>query len=103
MNLIHCPECNTEVSDNAELCPKCGNSIAQKNNKQPVQKSKPLKLHLIISIGIFIIGGVIIYLSLNSNSNTGSFPGYSVFGIILMLVVIIWLSIVTFLNWWKRK
>jgi hypothetical protein len=103
MTLIHCPECNTEVSNNAELCPKCGNPIAQKNNNQTIQKRKPLKLHLIIAIGIFIIGGVIIYSSLNSNFTIYSFPGYSVFGIILMLAVIIWLSIVTFLNWWKRK
>lgn len=99
----HCPKCNAEVSNNAALCPKCGNPIAQKNDKQPVQKSKPLKLHLIIAIGIFIIGGIIVYASLNPDFLQNSFPGYSVIGIIVMLVVIIWLSINTFLNWWKRR
>lgn len=70
---------------------------------KPIQKSKPLKLHLLIAVGIFIIGGVFVYLSLNPGAFQDSFPGYSVVGIILMLVVIIWLSITTFLNWWKLR
>ncbi len=37
MALINCPECNNEVSDKAEICPKCGIPIAEKN--LPISKT----------------------------------------------------------------
>ena len=38
MALILCPDCNTEVSDAAERCPKCGRPIAKKEiNKKGIR------------------------------------------------------------------
>jgi ribosomal protein L40E len=37
MALIHCPECNAQISDQAESCPKCGNpqkGLSQESNKE---------------------------------------------------------------------
>ena len=38
MALIKCTECGTEVSSNADKCPKCANPIAQKKYKGPPEE-----------------------------------------------------------------
>ena len=34
MALIKCPECGNEVSDSAEICPKCGYGIKKYLNEK---------------------------------------------------------------------
>lgn len=42
MALIKCPECDTEVSDKAEKCPKCAYPLNSKNSITQVKNdSKP--------------------------------------------------------------
>jgi len=43
MALINCPECNSEVSDKAISCPKCGCPIASPSTQDitPVQPEEP--------------------------------------------------------------
>jgi hypothetical protein len=38
MPLIHCPECGTQVSDQATACPKCAYPISKLNFKQAEQQ-----------------------------------------------------------------
>lgn len=33
MPLIQCPECKSEISSNAEVCPKCGQPMKRSSNK----------------------------------------------------------------------
>ncbi len=40
MPLIHCPECGTEVSDQAEACSKCAYPISKLNYKQATKETK---------------------------------------------------------------
>jgi len=44
MALINCPECNTEVSEKAEKCPKCAYPI----NKTQTQYNTPIKPEIIV-------------------------------------------------------
>ncbi len=60
MALIKCPECNNNISDQADICPKCGYELNKKidtnsKNKSIVQKNnlKYLVLVLIVVIGVF--------------------------------------------------
>ena len=40
MALIHCPECNKEVSNTAKMCPHCGYDIAGYIQQIEQQKKK---------------------------------------------------------------
>lgn len=43
MALIRCPECNSEVSDRAGACPRCGFPIQQKMNEHLIRIKMPVK------------------------------------------------------------
>ncbi|MGV0036567.1 MAG: zinc-ribbon domain-containing protein [Candidatus Azotimanducaceae bacterium WSBS_2022_MAG_OTU7] len=66
MTLISCGECNHEVSDKAEACPKCGAPIAAAREavaagtqvKTVQETSKKFKLQTLISVSLIIIGFV---------------------------------------------
>lgn len=49
MALIKCPECNTEVSEKAKVCPKCG---------YPIRKNKNWKKILITGIIVYILSAI---------------------------------------------
>jgi len=38
MALIHCPECNAQISDQAESCPKCGNPLKKGLVKKAIKR-----------------------------------------------------------------
>lgn len=38
MSLIHCPECNSQISDRATTCPHCGYPVADKETQFRVKK-----------------------------------------------------------------
>ena len=59
MALIKCPECNNNISDQADICPKCGYELNKKidtnsKNKSIVQKNN---LKYLILVLIVVIGG----------------------------------------------
>ena len=60
MALIHCPECNREVSETAELCPHCGYNLAKKLDFE-VKTSQLSKPEIRIGKRIAeIIGGIVL-------------------------------------------
>lgn len=71
MALIKCPECENEISDKAEACPKCGCPIVQESEiSESDSTTKPKKainkkvltivIGLIVVIAIFVISALII-------------------------------------------
>ena len=63
MAMISCPECKTEISDQAAACPKCG--FARKENKVTIQQSsKKYKLMLLAAWLLIIVG----FLSFKANA-----------------------------------
>lgn len=63
MALIKCPECETEISDKAEMCPKCGfpvNKEAQGNVLEKVKNIDKNKLKKYIIVAITIIAIIVI-------------------------------------------
>lgn len=106
MALISCSECNQEVSDKAEACPKCGAPIAsaretiaagtQINTIQ--ETSKKFKLQTLISVSLIIIGFIwLILVSNNPQSEPSSAPG------LLIFIGFVWYIINRFRIWWHHK
>lgn len=57
MALIHCPECNHEVSDTAKKCPNCGYKIIKQINPIVLKRIKTISLIVLIAgILLFVIG-----------------------------------------------
>ena len=56
MALIRCPECDREISDKAETCPRCGYPIQNKPNNLREKKTK------IITIEFYAMTGQRLYL-----------------------------------------
>lgn len=60
MALVACPECNSQISDSAQICPKCG--VACAGSRKAFQESrrssnvKVLKIIGIVFGGIFALG-----------------------------------------------
>ena len=59
MALIKCPDCQSDVSDLAPACPKCGRPIAAKSTPVAMTPEatirKPISLGVKIGIGMFIV------------------------------------------------
>ncbi len=106
MALIKCNECNQEVSDKAESCPKCGAPIAsaQETKAAGVQirtvqeTSKKFKLQSLLSISLIIIG----FVSLSvTSSNPQNEP--STIPVLLIVFGLIWYVVNRFRVWWHHK
>lgn len=65
MALIKCPECKNNISDQADVCPKCGYEINGNNNKS---KTKFDYKYLLIGLLIIVVG----FYMLNNRSNNTS-------------------------------
>jgi len=102
MALIKCPECSTEVSDKAEKCPKCAYPILRQPIVEKTQTielvSKKYKKQMIYTVLITIIGAVIVISSGGSESSGGT-----IFGVLLALSGLIWLSAIKIKIWWHHK
>lgn len=63
MALINCPECQNQISDKADNCPKCGYPIAGKKSKITVQKKEGCFLQT-LNLGclIFVIA-ILLFIS----------------------------------------
>ena len=69
MALIKCPECKNNISDQADVCPKCGYEI-NNNNKTNKNNKKIDYKYLLIGLLIIVVG---FYMLNNRNTtNTGS-------------------------------
>lgn len=58
MAIIHCPECNNSVSDQATTCPKCGYPIIKPIAGTSAIISKPLKSRSLTIFLSLILGGL---------------------------------------------
>ena len=71
MALIKCPECNNDISDQAEKCPKCGYEL--KKTEEPPKDTKKFKgkidyKYIILGLLVVVVG----FYMLNQRSNTQS-------------------------------
>jgi len=106
MALIKCPECNAEISSNAESCPKCGYPIAGGGSTQAhggkiqtvEQTSKRYKLQQLLS-SLLIIGSIIVLTVAHSGSEPSEAAAFGVLGLV---VGFIWFIVVRFMTWWHH-
>ena len=94
MALIKCTECGTEVSDKADKCPKCACPISTVNNKKTQvieQTDKKLKMQMLISVLVLIVGVMTLILG------KGSVGG------VLILIGIILIIATKSSIWWHHK
>lgn len=66
MALIKCPECKNNISDQADVCPKCGYEI-NNNNKTNKNNKKIDYKYLLIGLVIIVVG---FYMLNNRNTST---------------------------------
>ena len=75
MALIQCPECQNMVSDQAEVCPKCGYALKAKEEppkkKPPKFKGKLDYKYIILGLLIVVVG----FFILNQTRSTGTPSG----------------------------
>ena len=90
MSLISCPECNSEVSDMANNCPKCGHPImnGEKNRDESITswlKGTPSKPSLFITGILFTpLSFVWFYTAYKFKYSTIAFVILGVFGVITL-------------------
>lgn len=100
MPLINCPDCNTEVSDRAPACLKCGAPIASAKEVSAVgtkltttqSTSKQLKLESLIASAVLIAGVLITIAS----------SGPSPFGALVIFIGLIWFIVTRIRIWWHH-
>ena len=102
MALIQCPDCGSQVSSSADTCIKCGYPIAGGGTTQAhggkvqtiEQTSKRYKLHQLLSVLLIIVGVVVIF--------TGGSGGEATFGVLAIVVGLIWYITNRFATWWHH-
>ena len=105
MALINCPECGVQVSSCAESCPKCAYPIAGGGSTQAnagkiqtvEQTSKQYKMQELLS-GLLCCGSIIVIIMAIANSQSGA----TAFGVLGLLVGMIWYISVRFTIWWHH-
>lgn len=106
MALIACPECSKEVSDSAPSCPNCGVAIASKQESSAAgaklttvqETSKKLKLHILGSVVMIIIGLLFIFTpSQAENAEPSAVP------FLIFTFGFIWFVVTRFRIWWHHK
>ncbi|MCK4705825.1 MAG: zinc-ribbon domain-containing protein [Gammaproteobacteria bacterium] len=109
MSLIRCSECNSDVSDKASTCPKCGAPISNDNEsvgsgvhlKTVQETSKKFKLQTLLSVSFIIVGGVWSFVSVSAVTEGIAEPSPA--GAYILLIGIIWYLINRFRIWWHHK
>ncbi|MCP4748774.1 MAG: zinc-ribbon domain-containing protein [Desulfobacteraceae bacterium] len=109
MALIKCNECNNEVSDKANACPKCGAPIAAARETKAAgtqiktiqETSKKFKLQTLISVSLIIVGMVWFIAVLSEQqsepSATSAIPSF------LIVIGFGWYIVNRFRIWWHHK
>lgn len=109
MALINCPDCNNQVSTSAVACPQCGAPIAEARQAQAAgsqltttqETSKKLKLHTLISVGLIVVGLMVLALSASNARINGGEP--SQFPALMIVVGLVWYIATRFRIWWHHK
>ena len=65
MALIRCKDCGHEISDKANVCPKCGNKIAASSKKD----NGSIKIIGAVLVVALLIGGGILFLNKRGGTN----------------------------------
>ena len=73
MALIKCPECNNQISDQADSCPKCGYELkAKKVNDSKTSGAVTSKINFkYLAIILIIVAAVLLFFQ-QSNKNSKS-------------------------------
>lgn len=73
MALIKCPECKNNISDQAEVCPKCGYEFEKESNVRTHYKNsnKPNYSYIIIIV-VLLVGAYFIFGQNKTNNNGGN-------------------------------
>jgi hypothetical protein len=107
MALIRCPECDSEVSDKAQTCPRCAFPIAQQlqaplsADNRPIEvelTSKRLKMQEALAVLLVLLGMGTGVAGALSESDIGC--GVST---LMVLVGFIWLVVVRVRVWWHHR
>lgn len=97
MTLIKCKDCGTDVSDSAQMCPKCAAPLkgAMHDGATTTMQftGKKLKLHRLFALIMFIIG---VYL-MTSDDETLKGGGF-----LCILISIVWAIINKIKKWWHH-
>lgn len=73
MALIKCPECNNDVSDKAEKCPKCGYEFKKKVNSGSLELDKFIKnpnFKYVVVVIVALVVAFIVYTTSKNDNNT---------------------------------
>lgn len=106
MALIKCPECGHEVSEHAESCPKCaypiaggGSSQAHAGKIQTIEKTaKRYKLQQLLAT--FLCVGSVVTTCVGFSEERA--PSAGAFGILGLVIGVIWFIMVRFMTWWHH-
>jgi hypothetical protein len=108
MALIHCPECNRQISSSAATCPGCGipvaaaaDTLATGSPLTTIQEtSKRFKVHILGAWCLFIIGWVMIFSTIKdikAGDEPTPWPGLVVFA------GFAWWVVTKFRIWWHHR
>lgn len=97
MALIKCPECGTEISDQAISCPRCGRVI---NNTTIQLTNKRWKVVKLVAWIMIVVGG---YMLLSGSSNGGFQNPTTGLGFTLVFIGVIVLFVGKLGTWWTNK
>ena len=111
MALINCPDCNTEVSDKAESCPKCHAPIAGKEHAAAAgvqvrtieATAKKFKMHFLLSLACVIIGLTMVSSNVGELTPTGEVTGVASAGSFLFVGGLVWMVINKIRKWWHHS
>ena len=74
MALIKCPECSNKISNQADVCPKCGYELKKKTKISNFNNNNKISWNsnYILIILVILVGGYFIFFNNQSNNNTNN-------------------------------
>ena len=100
MALIKCPDCGTEVSDQAPGCPKCRRPMTQPAVQTIEKTGKRYKLQMLLAVALIIVGPVTCMAGFGGP--TGEPSAAAGFGGLMFLGGLIWLFATKIWAWWHH-